>query len=186
MQPATTGEDPASVGGRWLPLVVVVVVIALVVGGGQLFSRAVTSTRGPVDVGAVEIRPRPGWDVESITTSPAAARLHRGAVVLDVLASPADATGPASIAVRYVQQRLRPALSQLLPSGPEPAVLAGGTPAARIGYVGMTADGLPVEGVVTAVAGASSSAIFDAAAPRGELIGVADDIQAMIDGAVVP
>jgi hypothetical protein len=187
MQQAGVRDGPRAMTGRWAPLIVVVTVIALIVGGAQVLARAVNGTASDtVHVGDVDLRPRPGWDVESVTTSPATARLHRGAVVLDVLASGADATGPASIAVRYVEQQLRPRLPQVLPASPEFVVLGDGAPAARVAYIGVTSDGLPIEGVVTAVAGSTSSAVFDAVAPRGELIGVAEDVQAMIEGAVVP
>ena len=183
--PAVVREDPQP--GRWLPPAIVVGVIALIVGGGQALAGALTSSEGGVvRVGAVELQPRPGWEVVSATTDPDVARLHRGAVALDIIASGPDATGPASIVVRYVEERLRPILSQLSPAGPELVVLPNGAPAARVAYVGVTPDGLSIEGVVTAVAGSSASALFDAAAPRGELIAVADDLQAMIDGAVVP
>jgi len=185
MEPTTGSTASRRAGDRWAPVAIVVGIIAIVVGGGQVLARAVTPAAGGVlHVGAVQIQPRPGWDVESVTA--ATARLHRGPVVLDVVASGPDATGPASIAVRYVEERLRPMLPQLLPTSPELVELPSGATAARIGYVGLTPDGLPIEGVVTAVSGPSSSAVFDAVAPRGELIGVVDDVQAMIDGAVVP
>jgi hypothetical protein len=183
VQHAAVRDDGA---GRWLPPVIVVVVIAVVVGGGQVLQHSVAPPDGGVvRIGAVQLRPRPGWDVGQVTTAPASARLHRGPVVLDVVASSRDATGPASLAVRYLDGR-RSTLPQLLPATPELIVLPSGASAARIGYVGVTADGLPIEGVVTAVGGMSTAAIFDAAAPRGELIGVADDLQAMVDEAIVP
>jgi hypothetical protein len=188
MQPAAIRNDDATTAaGRWVPLVAVIGVITVVVGGAQVFGRAVTPNGGGIlHVGAVALQPPPGWDVESVTTSPAEARLHRGAVVLDVSASGPQATGPASIAVRFVEQTLRPTLSQLLPAPPELVVLPSGASAARIAYVGVTREGSTIEGVVTAIAGASSSVTFDAAAPRGELIAVADDLQRMIEGAMVP
>ena len=185
MDPASRTVASDRAGAHWAPVVIVVGIIAIVVGGGQVLARAVApAVGGVVHAGAVEVQPWPGWDVESVTT--ATARLHRGPVVLDIVASGPDATGPASIAVRYVEERLRPMLAQLVPTAPELVVLPSGATAARIGYVGLTPDGLPIEGVVTALAGPGSSAVFDAVAPRGELIGVAEDVQAMIDEAVVP
>jgi hypothetical protein len=55
----------------------------------------------------------------------------------------------------------------------------------RFGYVGVTSDGRAVEGLVVAASGVRASAIFDASAPNGELVTVADDLKTMIEGAVI-
>jgi hypothetical protein len=55
----------------------------------------------------------------------------------------------------------------------------------RFGYVGVTADGQAVEGVVVVATGVRTSAVFDAAAPKGELAAVAGDLRVMVDGARV-
>jgi hypothetical protein len=61
-------------------------------------------------------------------------------------------------------------------------VLASGVPAVRVFYVGVTSDGQAVEGVVVVATGVRTSAVFDAAAPTGELAVVADDLRVMVDG----
>ena len=68
---------------RWIPVAIVVALVAVVVGGAQVFARAVTAgTGGTLAVGAgVRLQPAPGWDVEAVTAAPATARLHRGGVV---------------------------------------------------------------------------------------------------------
>ena len=55
----------------------------------------------------------------------------------------------------------------------------------RFGYVGITEDGVPLEGVVIAASGTSASAVFDAYAPQGALATVIEDVRAMFDDAVV-
>ncbi|MDP9184755.1 MAG: hypothetical protein M3O29_03685, partial [Actinomycetota bacterium] len=151
--------------------------LAMVVTGGA---------GGPVRVGAaIEIQPRPGWDVEAITTVPPSARLHRGPVVLEVLAAAPDPAGPSALADRYVAEHLRPQLSQLVLATPDATSLADGVPAVRFSYIGVTSDGRVVDGLVVAATGARASAIFDASAPNGELVTVADDLKTMIDGAVI-
>ena len=86
---------------------------------------------------------------------------------------------------RYVGEALRPSLAQVTIGEAAPTTLAGGVPAVRFGYVGVTDDGLQLQGVVIAASGSSASVVFDAYAPGGELATVAGDLQAMIDGAEV-
>ena len=105
--------------------------------------------------------------------------------VLDVFVFPADPGGPASVAARYADESLRPSLAQVAVGEAAATTLAGGVPAVRFGYVGITHDGVPIEGVVVAASGSSVSAVFDAYAPQGELATVADDVRAMFDGAAV-
>ena len=106
-------------------------------------------------------------------------------MLLDVFVFPADPGGPASVAARYADESLRPSLAQVAVGEAAATTLAGGVPAVRFGYVGITHDGVPIEGVVVAASGSSVSAVFDAYAPQGELATVADDLRAMFDGAAV-
>jgi hypothetical protein len=178
---------PTGVAGRWGPLAIVVGLIALVVGGGQVVSDAVSVGGGStLTVGGLLITPRPGWDVESVTASPPTAVLHRGPVVLAVAQLPPEPAGPLTVAARYLDERVRPMLSQLATGQPQAVTLPNGVPGVRVTYVGVTPEGLAIEGVVTAATGSRSSAIFDASAPSGELVAVADDVRAMVDHAVVP
>ncbi len=172
---------------RWMPVIVVVVLIGLVVGGAQLVSAAVApDAQAALRVGpAVQVQARPGWDAETVTTSPPTVRLHRGPVVLDVLALEPEPAGPAAVAARYVAAHLQVSLTGLAYTTPDPTALANDVPAVRLSYVGSTTDGRVVEGIVVAAAGSQASVVFDASAPSGELVTVADDLRAMIDHAVI-
>jgi len=109
---------------RWVPVLIVVALIALVVGGAQVLSAAVTAADvPPVRVGAaVQIQPRPGWEVLSVTAAPPSARLHRGPVVLTVLAMDPEPLGPGAVADRYVEQQLGQSLSQLAVATQDPTM----------------------------------------------------------------
>jgi hypothetical protein len=169
---------------RWLPVLAVVVAIAMVVGGAKVGASLVTGTSAtPLRVGGLEMQPRPGWDVVWATDSTAA--LHRGPVILGVSSSGPEPDGPAAVAERYVDLVLGSRLVQLAVADPAPTALNDGTPAVRFGYVGVTADGQAVEGVVVVATGVRTSAVFDAAAPKGELAAVAGDLRVMVDGARV-
>jgi len=170
-----------------VPTLIVAGLIVLVAQGARTAADATAGATGPaVTVGsAVTVQPRPGWDLEGTSTDPPAARFHRGPVLLDVIVFPADPYGPTSVAARYAEESLRPSLAQVAIGEAAPTTLAGGVPAVRFGYVGITEDGVPIEGVVVAASGSSVSAVFDAYAPQGELATVADDLRAMFDGATV-
>jgi hypothetical protein len=187
MRRAPRADGTAPRPGRWGPLAIVVGLIAIVVGGGQLFAAAVTAGTGAtLQVGDLQIELRPGWDIESVTTSPSTARLHRGPVVLDVVELAPEPAGPTLVAQRYIAGRLRQTLSEITTGIPEGLRLADGAAAVRIAYVGVTTEGLAVEGVVTAAVGERSSGVFDASAPGGSLVAAAEDVRAMVDHAVVP
>ena len=172
---------------RWVPTLIVTALIVVVAQGARTVADATAGApEPPVTVGSVlTLQPRPGWDVLSTTAVPPATRLHRGPVFLDVFVYPAVSDGPAGVAARYVEEALRPSLAQVTIGEAAPTTLAGGVPAVRFGYVGVTDDGLQLQGVVIAANGSSASVIFDAYAPGGELATVAGDLQAMIDGAEV-
>lgn len=170
---------------RWLPVVLVTALLLVVAGGARTAARFATSPAGPpVTVGGeARIQPLAGWDLEQQDDD--AARFHRGPVLLDVFVGPADPAGAASLAARYVETGLRPSLAHVTIGEPGTTTIAGGVPAVRFGYVGITNDGVPIEGVVVAANGAHGAAVFDAYAPQGELATVAEDLRTMIDRSVV-
>jgi len=172
---------------RWLPALLIAALILMVAQGARTVADATAGATGPaVAVGsAVTLQPRPGWDLESTGTDPPTAEFHRGPVFLDVVAYPPTDIGPAAVAASYVEQTLRPGLAQVNVGSAAPTVLAGGVPAVRFGYVGITTDGVPLEGVVVVASGQTASVVFDAYAPQGELATVAGDVGTMIDGAVI-
>jgi len=172
---------------RWVPVLIVAALILLVAQGAQTVADATAGATEPaVTVGpTVQLQPRPGWDLVTTSSDPPAARLQRGSVLLDVFAYPAEPAGPVAVAQRYVDEALRPSLAQVSIGEAAETMLAGGVPAVRFGYVGITREGVPLEGVVIAAAGPSASAVLDAYAPQGELATVAEDLHVMFDGATV-
>jgi len=172
---------------RWVPVLIVVALIGLVVGGAQVLSAAVTAADvAAVHVGtAVQIQPRSGWEVLSVTAAPASARVHRGPVVLTVLAMAPEPSGPGVLADRYVEEQLGRGVSQLAVATQDATMLDNGVPAVRFAYVGITPDGRSIEGVVVAATTDHAAVVFDASAPKGELAAVADDLRAMVEHAVI-
>lgn len=172
---------------RWVPTLIVTALIVVVAQGARTVADATSAPPGPpITVGSVlTLQPRPGWDVVSTTAVPPAARLHRGPVLLDVFVYPVAPDGPGGVAARYVEGALRPSLAQVVIGEAAPITLAGGVPAVRFGYQGITEDGVPLEGVVIAASGSSASVVFDAYAPHGELPTVIEDVRAMVEGAEV-
>jgi hypothetical protein len=166
---------------RWWPaLAVAGLILALVVGGQRAGGDG--SAPSPVTVGSVRVAPRPGWELDR--TEPNGARLRRGSTVLDIFAMPSSYTGAQGVATAYVDQVLRPSLRELRLAEPTSTTIAGGVPAVAIVYVGVTTDGIAIEGVVLAANGTHAAVVFDAAAPEGTLAAAAEDVDAMIDDAV--
>jgi hypothetical protein len=166
---------------RWWPaLAVAGLILALVVSGQRVGGDG--SAPSPVTVGSVRVTPRPGWELDH--AEPDGARLRRGSAVLDIFAAPSSYTGAQGVATSYVDRVLRPSLGELRLAEPASTTIAGGVPAVAIAYVGVTADGIAIEGVVLAANGTQTAAVFDAAAPEGTLAAVAEDVGAMIDHAV--
>jgi len=166
---------------RWWPALVVTGLILALVVSGRLQEGA-TSAATPVAVGDALVQPRPGWELD--LSEPGFARLRHGSALLDIYAAPSSYTGSDGAAASYVDQVLRPGLSRLTTAEPSSTAIAHGVPAVRIGYVGVTLDGVAIEGVVVAASGPRSAVVFDASAPEGALGTVAHDIGAMIDQAV--
>ena len=178
---------------RWLPVLAVLLVILGVTGGARLVAAALRSEPGgPVGIeGVVAIEPRPGWLEEpSLRTDGdgGAARfvLVRGTASLVVTGVDGFGDGPHVLASEYAAGVLEARFVQVTIGTPAPVTVGMGLPGVRFGYVGLTADRVQVEGVVTAATTPQGAAtVFDAFAAEGDLAGVADDLQAMIDGAVL-
>lgn len=164
---------------RWLPAIAVVAVIVFVTGGSQVVGDAIAEPAEPVRVGGVTVTPEPGWEVDSRTEEPgvSSALLRHGSAGLLVLAL----DGPASaeeLARDYADLALRERFAQLTIGQPSVADLGS----VRFVYVGITHDGVAVEGVVSAVAsGAGGGAIFDGFAPKGSLGAVVDDLTRIVE-----
>ena len=189
MDPARPDPTPAQRvrERRWVPALIVTALIVLVTQGARAVADVTAgATRPAITIGSVlTLQPRPGWDVTSASVAPPTARLHRGPVLLDVLVYPVSPEGPEAVAARYVEEALRTDLTRVSIGEAASTTLAGGVPAVRFGYQGITADGVLLEGVITAASGPDASAVFDAYAPPGELATVIEDVRVMIDGAEV-
>jgi hypothetical protein len=163
---------------RWWPALVVTASILALVAGGQAV-RGEPATPQDLAVGDARVQPPAGWTLERST--PTAAELRRGPVVVTAQAAPSSYTGPVGLATTYVGNALRPALADLAADEPTPTTIGNGIPAARVPWVGVTDDGVAVEGLVVAAAGPRSSVVFVVAAPEGGLATVVADIARMLD-----
>jgi hypothetical protein len=178
--PARVDEAPAQRvrERRWWPaLVVTGLILALVAGGESVRGEGAASRE--IAVGDARVRPPAGWALDRST--PTAADLRRGPVVLTVQAAPSSYTGPAGLATTYAENVLRPRLADLAADAPTPTTIDDGIPAARVPWVGVTEDGVTVEGLIVAAAGSRSSVIFVVAAPQGTLATVVGDVAAILD-----
>jgi hypothetical protein len=162
---------------RWWPALLVTGAIVAVVAGGQTAGGEAATPR-ELAVGDARVRPPAGWTLDRST--PTAAELRRGPVVVTAQAAPSSYTGPAGLATTYVENVLRPALADLAADAPTPTTVGGGIPAARVPWVGVSDDGVTVEGLVVAATGPRSSLVVVVAAPEGALATVADDVSAML------
>jgi hypothetical protein len=182
----STLVDPHADQGerRWLPVLIVTALIIVVAGGARTFADATASSTGPIVLGSVRVQPQPGWQVEG-SVQPTAVRLHRGPVVLDVFAGGSFPGGPSALAAIYLDQRLVPAFVRIAHSDFDQALVVDGAPAVSFTYVGVTSDGVEIEGYVVAADTADASVVFDAKAPKGELTNAIEDIRTMIDGVVI-
>jgi hypothetical protein len=174
---------------RWIPVVVLVAVMAGVVSGGYVTSDAFGETTGEtVTVSAsVRITPLAGWELAERFGDPPGIRLTSGSTSLDVATIPFTGTD-VDLLASYIDQVLEPDAEQFQVSEEvEPVRLASGLTGTRIAYVGLFGDvQAPIEGEVTAVVSPSGAGvIFDGWAPAGQLQFEIDEIDEMIERAVI-
>lgn len=170
---------------RWLPALGVVAVIVVVTGGGRVVGGAVAGAAEPVVLaGSVTVTPEPGWAVVSTGEQEglSQALLAHGNANLLIVAGPAGAGTAQELARSYVEV-LEDRFAQVTTGE---ASIEGGE-RVRFGYVGITSDGVAVEGVVAAVADpvTGAGAVFDGFAPKGSLGAAIEDVATMIDTAEV-
>lgn len=174
---------------RWIPVVVLVAVMAGVVSGGYVTSDALGETTGEtVTVSAsVRITPLPGWELAERFGDPPGIRLTSGSTSLDVATIPFTGTDVDLLAL-YMDEVLEPDAEQFQVSEEvEPVRLSSGLTGTRMAYVGLFGDvQAPIEGEVTAVVSPSGAGvIFDGWAPAGQLQFEIDEIDEMIERAVI-
>jgi hypothetical protein len=174
---------------RWIPVVVLVAVMAGVVSGGYVTSDALGETTGDtVTVSAsVRITPLAGWELAERFGDPPGIRLTSGSTSLDVATIPFTGTD-VDLLASYIDQVLEPDAEQFQVSEEvEPVRLSSGFTGTRIVYVGLFGDvQAPIEGEVTAVVSPSGAGvIFNGWAPAGQLQFEIDEIDEMIERAVI-
>ena len=174
---------------RWIPVVVLVAVMGGVVSGGYVTSDALgETTGGTVTVSAsVRITPLAGWELAERFGDPPGIRLTSGSTSLDVATIPFTGTD-VDLLASYIDQVLEPDAEQLQVSEEvEPVRLTSGLTGTRIAYVGLFGDvQAPIEGEVTAVVSPSGGGvIFDGWAPAGQLQFEIDEIDEMVERAVI-
>jgi hypothetical protein len=147
---------------RWWPTLAVLAVIVFVAGGSRAVGDALAGPAGPaVEVGGVTtVQPAPGWAVE--------ARSEQAGIV-QVLREVYEGV----LQGRFAH------LTIGVPARDDAGRLA-------FGYVGVTSDGITVEGVAIAAVGPSGdAAVFDGFSPEGDLAAVVDDLRLMVGTAEV-
>jgi hypothetical protein len=186
--PVRPDEAPAQrvTERRWLPVIGVVAVIAVVAFGA---GSASGSPGPPVDVaGIVRLQPEPGWEVVERADAGTVhrVRLQRDNTLLDVYGVESLGGSPSELAAEFQREILSTQFDRLTIGGTGDVTLPSGLPAVVFGYVGVSGDGVSVEGVVTAIVGIDGNgAVFDGFAPQGELAAGVGDLRSMIDGATV-
>ena len=174
---------------RWIPVVVLVAVMAGVVSGGYVTSDALGETTGETVTvsSSVRITPLPGWVLAERFGGPPGIRLTSGITSLDVATIPFTGTDVDLLAL-YMDEVLEPDAEQFQVSEEvEPVRLSSGLTGTRIAYVGLFGDvQAPIEGEVTAVVSPSGAGvIFNGWAPAGQLQFEIDEIDEMIEHAVI-
>ena len=163
-------------------MLVVVAVLLFVAGGADAIAHAIAGP--PIQIAGVTVHPQAGWKVQRRGDDGSLHRvvLARGSGALDVTvidAYPGTADG---LARRYEDSALAGQLDQLSVGDPEAGALDDGTPTVRYGYIGITDDGVAVEGVVTTAVGPEGTGVvFDGYAPKGGLASVVGGLASMID-----
>ena len=176
---------------RWIPAIAVVLVMLSLTVGAHAIGARLAGQRQPLTgmPGVLEVQPAPGWEVAERSDDGATHQLllRRGTAGLLIVGIEAYGRGPEDLAHDYAEQVLDQHLAQLRIGGDAGAVmLPSGLEAVRFGYVGVTADGVTIEGVVTAVVSPSGTGVvFDGFAPEGDLVSAAGDLSSMIDSAGV-
>ena len=171
---------------RWLPVLGVIAVILAVTLGPRGVGEALS---GPATIeGLVTVHAEAGWSVVTRRDEGSVHQLllRKGSDGFLVVALAGHGGTAADLAREYVSGALRGEYRALTPADPAPATLASGVTGVRFGYVGVTNQGVTVEGVVVAVQTPGGNGIvFDGFAPEGTLAASIDELGRMIDGAEV-
>lgn len=130
---------------------------------------------GPGDAvevgGGLVLYPPAGWTV--VSSEPGAVVLQKGGVVLLALTTAYDGD-PAILADGYTEAFF--ATGQFQASSPETGTLGNGIPSVVISWAGII-DGGQYDGVIASGAASGTGMILNVVAPKGQLGGVADDLE---------
>jgi hypothetical protein len=121
--------------------------------------------------GGLVLHPPTGWTV--VSSEPGAVVLQKGGVVLVALATPYEGD-PAALADGYAEAFF--ATGQFQASSPETGTLGNEIPSVVISWAGII-DGGQYDGVIASGAASGTGMILSVVAPRGQLGGVADDLE---------
>jgi hypothetical protein len=163
-------------------VLIVVAVLLFVAGGADAIAHAIAGP--PIRIAGATVHPEAGWTVLRRADAGTLHRvvLVRGSDAVDVTAIDGYEGTAADLAQRYETGVLAGQLDQLSIGDPESGALEDGTPTVRYAYIGITDDGVAVEGIVTTTVGPDGTGVvFDAFAPKGALASVVADLTSMID-----
>jgi hypothetical protein len=173
----------------WIATLVVAAIMVAIVVGGFIAAGAVTENRSVLyNVNGVGVTPIPGWDFVGRGDDGRTILLTNGSgsLAITVYGQP---TGP--IVTEPIDWLARKR-DEWLATGTATAteivdVTVGDRTGRRFSYAGTFEDlATPVEGQVSEIDGAKSVALFDGWADKGQFSVVKDDIDAMIESAVIP
>jgi len=168
---------------RWPPLAGVLALIAFVTLGARGIG-AVSVTGPPVGFqGILLVHPQPGWTERARSEEDGSHQLllTKGAARLSIFAIEDTPWTPPELALDYARS-LSTELSEFATDPPTAVTLASGGSALRFGFVGVTTDGIAVQGEVTAsVTDRAVALVFEVQAQPGDLGWALDDTERMID-----
>ena len=140
----------------------------------------------PASLGrGVTVTPAPGWssaaDVWEVGTNQVA---YRRAGVIAAFAADAFGGGPDDLLAQQLDE-LERQFSSLQTLPPAPVTVAGGLPALRVLFTGVSSSG-DLEGQVVAAADGGTGVVMLAVAPFGQFRRVQDEVDEMLASMVVP
>ena len=175
----------------WIATLAVAAIMVAIVAGGFIAAGAVADNRTILyNVNGVGITPGPGWEFVGRGDDGRTILLTNGSGSLAIEANRVY-YGPVLLAGRQ-EDPLEKKRQEWLDTGTVTAtqiveVTVGDRAARRFSYSGTFEDlATPVEGTVTEISTPNNYVLFDGWADKGQLSVVSDDIDAMIETAVIP
>jgi hypothetical protein len=164
----------------------VAAVVVIVAWGSRLAPDA--TVPGPIAVGpALSVTPPAGWTAAPVSIPAPWRAVRLSGAGADVTAADIDgvAGSPADVMEAYASTVVPGQTRDVVYGAPGIVGLASGRQAVTRSYVGVAADGTPVEGILVAILRDGGGVVFDASAPVGELAPAAGQIRETVDRAVI-